>query len=311
MSASIRHQVDCALETISWSPVEIKRYQQAMNVISVKKSMRPGGDPTKPLPVILSVGTRRSYYDAAGLFFALAKEHTGERLLANMMTTTVIQKTFDRYYYAAAPGTLKKLLAAIQKVYLGCKKIGWVKGENPITPELRMHIKTFRDDYNVRRPRYGYQPEDARRIVQYLTEHNSAFTLSAELALRCGLRLSEIAGLKGSDVDKAKGVVRVVGKGGRYREVPLPPDLAEKLNTSMQYLFTPSRSWKSAFYRAVVDACRALDIKLTGVHRLRSNFAQNLVQNMQKQGHSEDLARGEASRQLGHNRLEVTRAYAP
>ena len=311
MSASIRHQVDCALKAVSWSATKIQEYQQSMHVISVKKSLRPGGDPTKPLPVILSVGTRRSYYDAAGLFFALAKEYTGERLLSNLMTTAIIQKTFDRYYYAAAPGTLKKLLAAIQKVYLGCKKIGWVIGENPITPELRMHIKTFRDDYNIRRPRYGYQPDDARHIVQYLAEHNSTFTLAAELALRCGLRLSEIAGLKGDDVDKAKGVVKVIGKGGRYREVPLPPDLAAKLNTSMQYIFTPSRSWKSAFYRAVVEACRALDIKLTGVHRLRSNFAQNLVQDMQKQGHSEDQARGEASRQLGHNRLEVTRAYAP
>ena len=78
-----------------------------MHVISVKKSLRPGGDPTKPLPVILGVGTRRSYYDAAGLFFAHAKELTGERLLANLMNTAVIQKTFDRYYYAAAPGTLK------------------------------------------------------------------------------------------------------------------------------------------------------------------------------------------------------------
>jgi hypothetical protein len=38
-------------------------------VVSVKKSMRPGGDPTKPLPVILGVGTRKSYYDAVSLFF--------------------------------------------------------------------------------------------------------------------------------------------------------------------------------------------------------------------------------------------------
>jgi hypothetical protein len=35
----------------------------------VKKSMRPGGDPTKPLPVILGIGARKSYYDAAGIFF--------------------------------------------------------------------------------------------------------------------------------------------------------------------------------------------------------------------------------------------------
>lgn len=311
MPASVRHQIDRALGAISWSLADIKQYQQTAQVLSVKKALRPGGDPTKPLPAILGVGTRKSYFDAAGLFFTRAKECSGEKLLAKLLDTTILQKTFDRYYYASAPGTLKKTLAAIQKVHLGCKKLGWVKGENPVTDELRRHVKAFRDDFNVRSPRYGYQEQDAQRIVNYLIEHHSAFTLAAELALRCGLRKSEIAGLKGSDVDKAKGIVKVVGKGGRYREVPLPADLAEKLNTSRQYLFTPSRPWKSAFYRAVADACRELEIDLTGVHRLRSNFAQNLVQDLQEQGLSEDQARGETSRQLGHNRLEVTRSYAP
>ncbi len=273
--------------------------------------MRPGGDPTKPLPVILGVGTRKSYYDAAGIFFIRAKVLTEHKLLARLLDPQIIWQTFDRFYFASAPGTIYKTLAAIYKVYLGCKVLGWTKIDNPVTAELREHVKAFQDDFSVRSPRYGYQQEDAERIVQYLEEHNSAFALPAEMALRCGLRKSEVAGIRGEDIDKEKMIIKVIGKGGRYREVPLPADLAEKINTSKQYIFTPSRSWKSAYYQAVAKAARVLDIDLTGVHRLRSNFAQNLYNDLRDEGISDDQARDETSKQLGHNRREVTRSYVP
>ncbi len=73
--------------------------------------------------------------------------------------------------------------------------------DNPVTTGLREYIKSIRDDFNVRHPRYGYTSEDAERIVQYLNERQSSFALPAELALRCGLRKSEVAGLKGENID--------------------------------------------------------------------------------------------------------------
>lgn len=311
MTASIHHQIDRALGAVSWSPDEITEYQAKTGVVSVKKSMRPGGDPTKPLPVILGLGTRKSYYDAAGLFFIRAKTLSGHKLLAQLLDPQIILETFNQFYFISAPGTLNKTLAAIYKVYLGCKQLGWTKMDNPVTEELRAHVKSYRDDFSVRSPRYGYQDEDAERIVQYLVDHHSQFALAAELALRCGLRKSEIAGLKGKDIDKQKMIIRVVGKGGRFREVPLPPQLVDKLNTSKQFLFTPSRSWKSAFYQAVANAAKALDIDLTGVHRLRSNFAQNLYEDLREEGQTDDQARDETSQQMGHNRREVVRSYVP
>ena len=150
--------------------------------------------------------------------------------------------TFDAYYSTEASGTLYKTLGAIYKVYLGCKELGWTKMENPVTTELREHVKSYRDDFSVRTLRYGYQTGDAERIVQYLKDHHSAFTLPAALALRCGLRKSEVAGLKGQDIDVQQMVIHVIGKGGWSRDVPIPSDLALSLNTSRQFLFTPSRS---------------------------------------------------------------------
>ena len=136
-------------------------------------------------------------------------------------------------------------------------------------------MKAYRDDGNVRQPRFGYIPEDAERILVYLKEHGSKYALPAEIALHCGLRLSEIAGLQGKQVDLESRMLHVVGKGGKKRDVDLPAGLAEQLNPSKQYLFDPSRSWKQSFYQAVRDAARALGIQVSGVHRLRANCFQN------------------------------------
>ena len=311
MTASIHHQIARALSAVTWSPEEIAAYQQDTGVSSVKKSLRPDGDPTRPLPVILGIGTGKTYFDAAGVFFTRAKTLSNEKLLAKLLDPRILWQTFDCFYFASAPGTLYKTLAAIYKVYLGCKALGWTRMGNPITEQLRAYVKSFRDDFSVRSPRYGYQEEDAERIVKYLNDHHSAFALPAEIALRCGLRKSEIAGLRGEDVDKENLLIKVTGKGGLYREVSLPTDLAEKINTSKPYLFTPSRSWKSAFYMAVAKAAQALDIDLTGVHRLRSNFAQNQYTESMEKGKSDIQASLEISKAMGHKRPDITHNYIP
>ena len=59
------------------------------------------------------------------------------------------------------------------------------------------HAKAYRDDGNVHQPRFGYEEEDAVKIVELLNEKGSSFALAAELPLGCGLRISEVAGLKG------------------------------------------------------------------------------------------------------------------
>jgi site-specific recombinase XerC len=48
-----------------------------------------------------------------------------------------------------------------------------------------------------------------------LKAKGSSFARLAELALGCGLRISELAGLKGKYVDKENGPLHVVGMGGK------------------------------------------------------------------------------------------------
>jgi len=309
--SSISNQVDHALAKVTWDKKQIAEYQADQGVLSVKKSLRPGGDPTKPLPVILGINTRRTYFQTAALFFKRAEEITKEGLLVALMDPDIIMTTFEEHYTDAAPGTVNKLLAALEKVHLGCSKLGWTKSSCPITPELRKWVKSFRDDSDVRAPRFGYKPEDAEKVVTYLKEKKSVYALPAELALHCGLREDEIAGLKGENIDVENKLLHITGKGGRYRPVPIPEDLLNQLNRSKQYLFTPSASWRAGFRRTVMEATKALGIEISGVHRLRANFAQNKYQDFLVKGMDEREARRQVSELLGHARIDVTYKYVP
>jgi site-specific recombinase XerC len=64
-------------------------------------------------------------------------------------------------------------------------------------------------------PRFGYEEEDAVKIMELLKDKGSSSTPLAELALGCWLRISELAGLKCKDVDKEYGLLHMVGMGGK------------------------------------------------------------------------------------------------
>jgi integrase len=308
---SIENQVAHALDILRWDKDRIDEYKAEHGVRSVKKALRPGGDPTRGLPAILSRRTRDCYLETATPFFERARKLAGKKLLGELMTEDIVRSTLDAEYRDHMPSTLDTVLAAISKVHMGCRRLGWTRSPSPVTEALREHVKSYRDDGDVHRPRYGYAEGDALRILELLKEKGSTFRLAAELALGCGLRISEIAGLQGKDVNKENGLLHIVGKGGKHRDVPLPAEIAEQLDLSQQRIFRPTVSWKQAFYLAVRTAARELGISVQGIHRFRSNYAQNLYEELRKNGKSDREARREVSRWLGHNRVEVINSYIP
>ena len=310
MSSSIFDQVKHSLEGVVMTKEEINAYKAEHGVDPAKKDLRPGGKAFKRLPVIMSKRRFPGYLETGVKFCERAKELTGKRLLRDLFTDEIVTQTLGAYYQDMAPSTLRTVLSALGMIWDGCHKEGWVNGANVVTDELRAHVKAYRDDSDVRRPRFGYQTNDAERLIAHLQESGSEFALPAEIALRCGLRLSEIAGMQGEDIN-SDGTLKVKGKGGKERKVPLPVDLKAKLNPSMQYLFTPNQAWKSAFYRAVRKAAQELGIQVSGIHRLRANFAQNEQRKLMEMGMSEHDARLAVSRMLGHNRTDVTKGYVP
>jgi integrase len=309
--ASLANQIAYVLGALFWEKEDIETYKTKHQVASVKRDLRPNGDPTRPLPVILSYRTRATYFEATIAFFQRAKVLTGKRLLSDLLDTETIRSTLDIYYHNHMPSRLRTLLSAIGKVHQGCIQVGWTEAPSPVTDTLRDHVKAYRDDGNVRQARFGYIPEDADRIITTLKEKGSAFALPAEIVLRCGLRISEVAGLKGENIDLENMVLHITGKGGRHRTVNLPTDLAEQLNPSRQYLFNPRISWKRAFYYAVREAARSQGIRVSGVHRLRANCFQNTYHKLTMEGLTDLEARKQVSQDAGHNRVDVTYSYIP
>lgn len=112
-----------------------------------------------------------------------------------------------------------------------------------------------------------------------------------------GLRVSELAGLKLSDVNFAVGYLRCLGKGGRERIIPLGRSAADALRSYLEELrprLAKSRPGETALFltrtgramdrtniwRLVVRYSKAAGLpRLISPHTLRHCFATHLLQN--------------------------------
>jgi integrase/recombinase XerC len=141
-----------------------------------------------------------------------------------------------------------------------------------------------------------------------------------ELLYGTGLRVSEAAALDVRDVDLQRGDVRVLGKGGKERVVPIPGEAREALGSYLesrrmpgvlaQPLFPSLRSREGQLVRLDVrDIRRILKRRAKGVgiadrvhpHRLRHSYATHLLDM------GADLR--EIQELLGHASLATTEKY--
>lgn len=70
-------------------------------------------------------------------------------------------------------------------------------------------------------------PDEIRRLLHLV--FNPRYRLCLALLYACGLRIGEATTLTLSQVDGARGLLRIIGKGNKERLVPLPQPLLVKL----------------------------------------------------------------------------------
>ena len=140
-----------------------------------------------------------------------------------------------------------------------------------------------------------------------------------ELMYACGLRVSELVGLPATGVNLRQGVLRVVGKGGRERLVPLGeearhwlerylaqsrPALVGKRTLAPLFL-TPAGEapTRQQFWHVVKRqaAAAGIDPRRISPHGLRHSFATHLL------NHGADLRALQML--LGHSSLSTTQIY--
>lgn len=140
-----------------------------------------------------------------------------------------------------------------------------------------------------------------------------------ELMYATGLRVSELVGLTAAQVNLRQGVLRVIGKGGKERLVPLGDEAAHWLgcyvNAARPLLLKGGRSdalfvsnrraamTRQMFWFLVKKHAQAAGIASTRIspHVLRHSFATHLL------NHGADLRALQLM--LGHNSLSTTQIY--
>ena len=210
------------------------------------------------------------------------------------------------------PSTQSRLLSSLKRFYRHSLLKNTVKAD----PTVRMD-----------------PPKQARRIPRTLTEADVEALLAApdttnpgglrdramlELIYACGLRVSELIGVRHSHLDLNAGVIRVLGKGTKERLVPLGEEAIAWIDRyqrdarsailsgrSSDYLFVTARGenmTRQTFWHLLKrHAANAVPGKSLSPHTLRHAFATHLL------NHGADLRVLQLL--LGHADISTTQIY--
>lgn len=173
---------------------------------------------------------------------------------------------------------------------------------------------------NPRQPRHLPRPVDVDRLASFLDTPHDGSPLSVrdqamlELFYSSGLRLAELAGLNLVDLHGER--VRVLGKGGKPRQVPVGSRARQALEAWLQLRMNMAAAGEQAMFisnrgtrlghraiqqrLALIARRRGLDEHLHP-HRLRHSFASHLLESSQDLRAVQEL--------LGHANLSTTQVY--
>lgn len=218
-----------------------------------------------------------------------------------------------------AGATIRRKLAALASLFDHLLENNAMAGGNPV--------------HGVKRPRIesneGKTPALGDHQAKALLDAPDSATLKGQrdravlaVLLYHGLRREEAAQLQTGDVQERRGIkhLRVHGKGGKLRWLPLHPVAAERIHVYLENdqkrlpepgpLFRSLRGRTSGaglsangIYNLVTDWAAAVGITVDGlgVHGLRATAATNALEN------DADIAKVQAW--LGHANISTTRLY--
>lgn len=184
----------------------------------------------------------------------------------------------------------------------------WCRDEGHL-PEL-IKLDYLREEQKVI-PTFA--PQQIERLLAWKPRTFAEHRLSALVALLLdsGMRISEALGLLKSDVDFDNVLIRVRGKGGKHRTVPMSFELRKVLFKFFRRqdsdLAFPTRTGTRCIARNLLRDFHwlAKELKITGVrfspHSFRHTFAISYLRNG---GNALYL-----QRILGHSTLEMTNRY--
>jgi site-specific recombinase XerD len=201
------------------------------------------------------------------------------------------------------PTTINRRLAAVAALYT------FLSDDDPhlVCPVLP-HRHRLREPQRLPRP---VQDGDLRRFFASVDDARDRAMFV--LMVRCGLRISEVAGLHLADLYLDEGHPRLVihGKGSKERSVYLSPQaeravrayLAERLRAASDFVFLSYQGGgmsTTAIHKRLIRYRARAGVQLSA-HRLRHSFARDLL--------SAGVPVTTIQKLLGHAWLETTQTY--
>ncbi|MBC7348230.1 MAG: tyrosine-type recombinase/integrase, partial [Clostridia bacterium] len=207
------------------------------------------------------------------------------------------------------PATINRRMKALKGWLEWCAK----RGLAPRVPEFPRGVP------EAKRAPQGLERADVNRLLREVEREANARDIAlVRVMLSCGLRLSEACSLRISDVslsDRSGTLIVRSGKGGRWREVPVPPEARkalrawlaerERRHAGSEWLFPGEDDSRplsaSAAWRAVKKYGWKARIPTLKPHVLRHTCATNMLR--------AGAQLTEVAAMLGHARLDTTAKY--
>lgn len=258
----------------------------------------------------LSKNTLDSYRLDLSQFADWLEKREGKHL------TQVAQADIQQYlavkFPNSKPRSISRLIASMRRFYR------YALRENKISADPTLQIDSPKLPRSLPKSLSEEEVEallDAPDINQSLGLRDRAML---ETLYACGLRVSELVGLKGTEVSLSEGVVRVTGKGSKTRLVPLgeiavdwigrylqearPDILQKRLSDSLFVTQRATAMTRQAFWYLIKRYAAVARInKPMSPHVLRHAFATHLL------NHGADLR--VVQMLLGHADISTTQIY--
>lgn len=259
----------------------------------------------------VSPATVQSYISDIKLFIKWLEESSGMKFKPEHLNDFEIMQ-YRSHLIAVKrykPSTVNRKLSAIEK-YCRFLVANGLIDKNPAEG-----VKQIKDETKYGPPK-SLTDQDVNRLRRMIHRLGRKKDIAiTELLLNTGIRVSELCNLTMNDVEitERKGIIRVMGKGRKYREVPLNSEVRKYLkeyldvrpyNTS-EYVFisqkTGTKMTRTAIYEMLKKYGELAGIKVSP-HMLRHTFATFSLRNKGVDLRTlQDL--------LGHEDLNTTARY--
>jgi integrase len=265
---------------------------------------------------IYSIGALKTYLSCDIVFAKWVRAEFNEKFVGGIspeMVERFVRSLHDRDLSHA---TINKYVAAIAKLDAGLRAVGWRPKDAPELVPVDLYSR-----HADARPA-PYSADQAQQIIAHLRQTcpDRRLALAAEAAWQGGLRISEVAGLRLSELSEAGWTLNLDGhstKGGRPRLVPLNDAgraFFEALRRTAErrsgdQVFRDHKGLPRELQRWLRRACRELGIGHSRVHDFRAAYANQLYERLTVAGASDQQARREVANALGHGRVDVLRHY--